>query len=63
MQSPSQTPFKTIKALIAASRREILQTINTGIVHTYFNIGKLIVEYQQQGKPRAVYAAKKYKND
>jgi len=58
MKISSHTLFKNIKALINASREEILQTINTKIVDTYFRIVKLIVEYEQLGKPRAEYAAK-----
>ena len=57
MKITSQTLFKNIKSLVEASRQEVLQTINLRIVETYFNIGKLIIEYEQQGKPRAAYAA------
>ena len=57
MKITSQTLFKNIKSLVEASRQELLQTINLRIVETYFNVGKLIIEYEQQGKPRAAYAA------
>ena len=49
--------FKNIKTLIEASRSEIVQTINTRIVETYFHVGRLIVEFEQQGKTRAQYAS------
>ena len=62
MKVSSVTLYKNIKTLVHASRREVLQIINTRIVETYFNVGKLIVEYQQQGKPRAAYAAKTLTN-
>ncbi|SFQ51095.1 PDDEXK nuclease domain-containing protein [Parafilimonas terrae] len=54
----SQSLFKNIKILIEASREHVLQSINTALVETYYNIGKLIVEYEQQGKSRATYANK-----
>jgi predicted nuclease of restriction endonuclease-like (RecB) superfamily len=54
----SQALFKNIKALIEISRKGLLQTVNTRIAETYFNIGKLIIEHEQQGKLRAEYAAK-----
>ena len=57
MKITSQTLFKNIKSLVEASKQQLLQTINLRIVETYFNIGKLIIEYEQQGKPRAAYAA------
>ncbi len=57
MKITSQTLFKNIKSLVEASKQQLLQTINSRIVETYFSIGKLIVEFEQQGKSRAVYAA------
>jgi len=57
MKITSQTLFKNIRSLVEASRQQLLQTINLRIVETYFTIGKLIVEYEQQGKSRAAYAA------
>ena len=57
MKVSSQTLFKNIKVLVEASKQQLLQTINIRIVETYFNVGKLIVEYEQQGKQRATYAA------
>lgn len=57
MKITSQTLFRNIKSLVEASKQQLLQTINSRIVETYFSIGKLIVEFEQQGKSRAVYAA------
>jgi predicted nuclease of restriction endonuclease-like (RecB) superfamily len=57
----SQSLFKNIKILVENSRAQIIQSINTGIAETYYNIGKLIVEYEQQGKSRAEYAGKTLK--
>ena len=61
MKVSSQTLFKSIKVLLEVSRQQLLQTINVRIVETYFNIGKLIIEYEQQGKSRAAYASKTLK--
>lgn len=57
MKISSQILFKNIKSVVEASRQQLLQTINLRIVETYFIVGKLIIEYEQQGKSRAVYAA------
>ena len=57
----SQSLFKSIRLLVETSRAQIVQSINTGIAGTYYNIGKLIIEYEQQGKSRAEYAGKTLK--
>ncbi len=57
MKISSQILFKNIKALVEASRQQLLQTINVRIVETYFHVGKLIIEFEQQGKARAAYAS------
>ncbi len=54
----TQSLFKNIKVLVETSRTQVVQSINTTLVETYYNIGKLIIEYEQQGKSRAQYAAK-----
>lgn len=48
----------SISKLIEASRKEVARTTNTVMTLTYFEIGKHIVEYEQQGKDRAKYAKK-----
>jgi predicted nuclease of restriction endonuclease-like (RecB) superfamily len=58
MPITTQSLFKNIKVLVEASRTEVVQSINSTLVNTYFNIGKLIVEYEQSGKSRARYAEK-----
>jgi predicted nuclease of restriction endonuclease-like (RecB) superfamily len=54
----AQSLFKSIKILVENARTQVVQSINTTLVETYYNIGKLIIEYEQQGKSRAQYAAK-----
>jgi predicted nuclease of restriction endonuclease-like (RecB) superfamily len=48
--------FKNIKALIEQSRREMYHVANITLVETYFHVGRLIVEHEQQGSSRAEYA-------
>lgn len=47
--------INSIGGLLEESRRNIVKTINTILVKTYWEIGKMIVEYEQDGKNRAVY--------
>lgn len=54
----SQSLFKNIKTLVENSRTQVVQSINTALAETYYNIGKLIIEFEQKGKSRAVYANK-----
>ncbi|MDD3050471.1 MAG: PDDEXK nuclease domain-containing protein [Candidatus Cloacimonetes bacterium] len=51
----NQNLFSDIKELINASRNKIVQTVNTTMVYTYFEIGRLIVEDIQKGEDRASY--------
>ena len=48
--------FKNIKTLVEQSRQELYAVINTTLTETYFHIGRLIVEYEQQGSNKAAYA-------
>jgi predicted nuclease of restriction endonuclease-like (RecB) superfamily len=48
--------FKNIKSLIEQSRRELYQVANTALVETYFHVGRMMVDHEQQGSNRAAYA-------
>lgn len=48
--------FNSIRALIDDARRHTSRNVNAAMVFTYFHIGRLIVEKEQGGKERAVYA-------
>lgn len=48
--------FENIKALLYEARKVVVSNVNTVMVMTYFEIGRMIVEEEQQGKKRAVYA-------
>jgi predicted nuclease of restriction endonuclease-like (RecB) superfamily len=47
-----------IKTLIQASREQLIQSVNTVMVQTYWTIGKMIVEDEQKGEQRAEYGKK-----
>ncbi|MFV0574690.1 MAG: DUF1016 N-terminal domain-containing protein [Vibrio sp.] len=44
-----------IKNVIEQARRQVKQTVNSTMVQAYWNIGRLIVEQEQQGQVRAEY--------
>jgi predicted nuclease of restriction endonuclease-like (RecB) superfamily len=48
--------FRSVKALIEESRSQVVRNVNTVMIHTYFHIGKMIVNEQQNGNERAEYA-------
>lgn len=61
-QQDSQTTEKStlklymaISGLLETARKKTANYINTTMVKTYFEIGRLIVEYEQQGRHRAEY--------
>jgi len=41
--------------LLKEARKSIVQSVNKTMVITYFEIGKLIIEEEQNGKERAEY--------
>ncbi|MEO6232820.1 MAG: PDDEXK nuclease domain-containing protein [Ferruginibacter sp.] len=45
-----------IKTLVTKSKEELYTVVNTTLTETYFHIGKLIVEFEQQGSSKALYA-------
>lgn len=47
--------FTKVAELIELARRKVATTVNLTMVHTYFEIGRMIVEDEQQGKQRAEY--------
>jgi len=50
--------LEDIKNLLASERKHLQQTVNTTMVQTYWNIGRLIVEDEQNGSERAAYGKK-----
>lgn len=52
---PEESLFEKVATLIENSRRQVAKAANVAIVHTYFGIGKYIVDFEQDGKTRASY--------
>jgi len=49
--------FQNIKTLLHSARNQVVRAVNTTMVQTYFEIGRLIVEHEQQGNVKAEYGA------
>lgn len=54
--------YNRISKLLKISREKTIRAINTTMVTTYFEIGRLIVEEEQNGKDRATYGKEILKN-
>ncbi len=51
-----QTDFyNKVAELLKEARKSVVQTVNRTMVYTYFEIGRMIVEEEQNGKARAEY--------
>ncbi|KOP38592.1 DUF1016 domain-containing protein [Flavobacterium sp. WLB] len=59
----NQTPlFSEIKEIILQSRQRVFRMANSVLLETYWQIGKLIIEDEQEGKDRADYGKATLKN-
>lgn len=47
--------FSQVAELLQNARQQVLRTVNSTMVYTYFEIGRMIVEEEQNGKDRAEY--------
>ena len=61
-KSDNNNLFKEIKDLITQSRKKVIKTVNSEMVLTYFQIGRLIVESEQKGEERAEYGKETLKD-
>ena len=50
--------YNKITKLLKNARSKVVQAVNTTMVYTYFEIGRIIVEEEQKGKERAEYGKK-----
>lgn len=50
--------IEDIRNLLILSRQNLAQTVNSAMVQTYWNIGRIIVEDEQSGEQRAAYGKK-----
>lgn len=51
----SESFFNSVSTLLKEARQSVVKTVNTTMVITYFEIGKLIVNEEQAGNKRAEY--------
>lgn len=47
--------FQQVVDLLQNARQQVLRTVNSTMVYTYFEIGRIIIEEEQNGKERAEY--------
>ena len=47
--------LNSIKKLIEISKKKVFKNVNTIMLHTYWDIGRLIVEEEQKGNDKANY--------
>ena len=47
--------YNRVIALLKEARKNVVQAVNKTMVYTYFEIGRIIVEEEQNGKARAAY--------
>lgn len=47
--------YNKVAILLKEARKSVVQTVNKTMVYTYFEIGRMIVEEEQNGKDRAEY--------
>ncbi len=47
--------YNRVVTLLKEARKSVVQTVNKTMVYTYFEIGRMIVEEEQNGKERAEY--------
>lgn len=52
---PDDLLFRQISQLVQLARQQLQRSVNTAMVQTYWQIGQLIVEHEQQGESRAAY--------
>lgn len=50
--------FHSIRQLLLNAKERVRQTVNTAMVQTYWQIGRLIVENEQGGEKRAIYGTR-----
>ena len=53
--TPSSSMILEIRELLENSRKNVAQQVNTRLLTPYWNIGRIIVEYEQQNQVRADY--------
>lgn len=47
--------YLSIREVVQQARAQVKRQVNTAMVHTYWQVGRLILEHEQQGEQRATY--------
>jgi hypothetical protein len=55
MEISEDSLFQSVKEIVRQSREKVFRIANSTLLLTYWQIGKLIVKDEQQGKERAEY--------
>ena len=55
MKELEKNLYSQVAEILKTARQQVVRQVNTTMVHTYFEIGRLIVEDEQNGKERAEY--------
>lgn len=55
IKNKSDELYSQIASVLSKSRQFVVSTVNTTMVRTYFEICRIIVENEQNGKSRAEY--------
>lgn len=55
MTMPNPRLLTEIRGLIETARQQVVRAVNSSMVQTYWHIGRLIIEDEQQGEARAAY--------
>ena len=53
--TPNNPLVQEIRELVKSARTSVAQQVNTQLLSTYWQIGRAIVEYEQQSQHRAEY--------
>ena len=53
--APNNPMILEIRELLESARKNVAQLVNAQLLTTYWNIGRIIVEYEQQNQIRAEY--------
>ncbi|GLR63870.1 PDDEXK nuclease domain-containing protein [Marinospirillum insulare] len=65
MNQPSEQSLASlvepIAKLIEHARGQVRQAVNSALVHSYWHIGEMLVEHEQQGASRAEYGTQQLK--
>ena len=54
-QSVSQGFYRNVKEILEQARQSAYRAVNFAMIMAYWEVGRLIVEEEQQGKNRAEY--------